>query len=161
MSEIVRVGMADYKICHAPQKIGTLGLGSCLGVVLYDDSTKICGLAHVMLPDSKKITRSKNRMKFVDTCLDDMYHALLEEAVNPGNLVAKMAGGAKMFTKNTDNEFLNIGAQNYVAAVRKLAEFRIPVKAEDVGETFSRTIEFDPETGMLMIKAGGIGKYLI
>ena len=66
-----------------------------------------------------------------------------------------------MFSKDSDNEFLNIGAQNYVAAVRKLAEFRIPVLAEDVGETFSRTIEFDPETGMLMIKAVGIGKYLI
>ena len=153
MSSIIRVGMADYKICHAPQKIGTLGLGSCLGVVLYDEKSKTCGLAHVMLPDSKKITHTVNRMKFVDTCLDDMYHALLGESVDPGNLVAKMAGGAKMFSKDSDNEFLNIGAQNYVAAVRKLAE--------DVGETFSRTIEFDPETGMLMIKAVGIGKYLI
>ena len=161
MSSIIRVGMADYKICHAPQKIGTLGLGSCLGVVLYDEKSKTCGLAHVKLPDSKKITHTVNRMKFVDTCLDDMYHALLGESVDPGNLVAKMAGGAKMFSKDSDNEFLNIGAQNYVAAVRKLAEFRIPVLAEDVGETFSRTIEFDPETGMLMIKAVGIGKYLI
>lgn len=153
--------MADYRICHAPQKIMTLGLGSCLGVVLYDGTSKTCGLAHVMLPDSKKISHNANRMKFVDTCLDDMYHELLREPLNPKNLVAKVAGGAKMFTKDLDNEFLNIGAQNYVAAVKKLAELRVPVIAEDVGDTFSRTIRFDPETGVLLVKAVGIDQYEI
>lgn len=161
MRDAIRVGMADYKICCAPEKVMTFGLGSCLGVVLYDATTKICGLAHVMLPDSKSITNNSNRMKFVDTCLSDMYDDLIDKFVNPKNLVAKVAGGAKMFSKDSTNEFLNIGAQNYVAAVRQLARLRIPIIAEDVGGTFSRTIKFDPETGMLLVKAVGINQYFI
>lgn len=161
MKDVIRVGMADYKICRPPQKILTLGLGSCLGVVLYDAAAKLCGLAHVMLPDSRSISNNANRMKFVDTCLTDMYHELLVETADPKNLVAKVAGGAKMFSQDSTNEFLNIGAQNYVAAVRQLAKFRIPIIAEDVGDTFSRRIKFDPETGMLLVKAVGIDQYVI
>ena len=51
MSEMIRVGMADYKLCAPPDKISTLGLGSCMGVVIYDTKTKLCGMAHIMLPD--------------------------------------------------------------------------------------------------------------
>ena len=45
MSEMIRVGMADYKLCAPPDKISTLGLGSCMGVVIYDTKTKLCGMA--------------------------------------------------------------------------------------------------------------------
>jgi chemotaxis protein CheD len=54
MGETLKVGMADMKLCRPPDKLTTLGLGSCVGVVLYDTSTKISGMVHVMLPDSTK-----------------------------------------------------------------------------------------------------------
>ncbi|MCH5264893.1 MAG: chemotaxis protein CheD [Lachnospiraceae bacterium] len=161
MSEVIRVGMADYKICRAPQKITTLGLGSCLGVVLYDKTTRICGMAHAMLPDSSKVLRNDNRCKFVDTCLEDMYEALLNKKVNPRNLTAKIAGGAKMFSHNSKNEFLNIGEQNVMAVRKQLKKWDIPIVAEDVGLTYGRTIIFDPETAELLIRAVGIGDSII
>lgn len=161
MSEIIRVGMADYKICRSPQKISTLGLGSCLGVVLYDKTTGICGMAHVMLPDSKKISQNSNRLKFVDTCLQDMYDELLQNKVNANRLVAKIAGGAKMFSYNSENEFLNIGGQNVKAVKEFLAKWNVPIVAEDVGETYGRTIVFDPSTGDLLIRAVGLGDSVI
>ncbi len=161
MSEIIRVGMADYKICHSPQKISTLGLGSCLGVVLYDKTIGICGMAHVMLPDSKKISQNSNRLKFVDTCLQDMYDELLRNNVNPKRLVAKIAGGAKMFSYTSENEFLNIGGQNVRAVKEFLAKYNVPIIAEDVGETYGRTIVFDPATGDLLIRAVGLGDSVI
>ena len=55
MGNMIKVGMADMNICHAPDAITTLGLGSCVGVVLHDPNTKIAGLVHIMLPDSTKI----------------------------------------------------------------------------------------------------------
>ena len=55
MSNMIKVGMADLNICESPDAITTIGLGSCVGIVLYDKKTKICGLAHIMLPDSKAI----------------------------------------------------------------------------------------------------------
>ena len=36
MSEVIKVGMADLNVCKAPDVITTLGLGSCIGLVLYD-----------------------------------------------------------------------------------------------------------------------------
>ncbi len=164
MSEVIRVGMADYKICDMSQKISTLGLGSCLGVVIYERPTGITGMAHVMLPDSKRISSENNRKKFVDTCLQDMYEDLLERDVRPDRLVAKIAGGAKMFSRKMSNEFLNIGAQNYLAVCKKLALFNIPVVAEDIGGACSRTIVFDPATEELSIRvvqSEGIQEYII
>jgi chemotaxis protein CheD len=158
---MVRVGMADYKLCRPPQKISTLGLGSCLGVVLYDKTTQICGMAHVMLPDSKKISQNNNRLKFVDTCLNDMYHELVRKHVNPQNLVAKIAGGAKMFSYRSSNDFLNIGEQNVAAAHELLKKWSIPILSEDVGDSYGRTIVFNPENGQLLVKSVGIGDSII
>ena len=55
MDEIIKVGMADMKMCEPPKGLTTLGLGSCVGVVLYDIKKKISGMIHVMLPDSINI----------------------------------------------------------------------------------------------------------
>ena len=41
MSEVIKVGMADLNVCKAPDVITTLGLGSCIGLVLYDPVTKV------------------------------------------------------------------------------------------------------------------------
>ncbi len=161
MKEVIRVGMADYQICRSPQVISTLGLGSCLGVVLYDETTQICGMAHVMLPDSSRIVKALDRKKFVDTCLQDMYDELLREKVKKEKLVAKIAGGAKMFSYKSNNEMLNIGDQNVKAVKDKLEEWKISILAEDTGLDYSRTITFDPETGLLTIRAVGIGEYVI
>ncbi len=161
MSKVVRVGMADYKLCRPPQKITTLGLGSCLGVVLYDNKTKICGMAHVMLPDSTQISKNSNRMKFMDTCLPDMYEEMLRAGAIPEEMFAKIAGGAEMFTARSNQDMLNIGHHNIIAAKEILAGWGIPVVSEDVGGCCGRTIEFDTVTGELSIKTVGFGDSVI
>ena len=60
MGVVIKVGMADLNICKCPDVITTLGLGSCVGIALYDPVTKLGGLAHVMLPDSKQIRQNSN-----------------------------------------------------------------------------------------------------
>lgn len=161
MRNIIRVGMADYKICSPPNQLSTLGLGSCMGVVICDPTTKLCGMAHVMLPDSSKITNNENRMKFADTCLEDMCRELEKKGANPRKFYAKIAGGAKMFAFVSDNQMLNVGGQNVVAVHEFLRKRKIPVQAEDVEKDYSRSIVFNPEDGMLHIKAVGIGESII
>lgn len=158
---MIRVGMADYKICNPPNQLTTLGLGSCMGVVICDRSTGLCGMAHVMLPDSTKITNNENRMKFADTCLDDMCQELVEKGANPTKFYAKIAGGAKMFSYLSDNEMLNIGSQNVKAVHAFLEQHKIPIEAEDVEKDYSRSIVFNPKNGLLYIKAVGIGESVI
>ena len=40
MGNMIKVGMADLKVCKCPDALTTLGLGSCVGVALYDPVTK-------------------------------------------------------------------------------------------------------------------------
>ena len=70
--EIIRVGMADLKAARNPCMITTLGLGSCIGIALYDPITKISGLAHIMLPESSLIKNNLNLAKFADTAIDKL-----------------------------------------------------------------------------------------
>ena len=62
MADIIKVGMADMKICKAPDGVTTIGLGSCVGIAVRDPVTKIGGLAHIMLPDSKEIKNNSNTL---------------------------------------------------------------------------------------------------
>lgn len=158
---MVRVGMADYKVCSSPEQISTLGLGSCVGVVICDSVSRLCGMAHVMLPDSSKIAHNNNRKKFADTCLTDMLQELLSKGAVPSNLYAKVAGGAKMFSFRTQNDMLNIGDQNVEAVHSFLQAHHISIKAEDVGGTCGRTIIFCPEDGSLRIVVVGQEEYVI
>lgn len=155
METIVKVRMADLAICHAPEKITTIGLGSCVGIVLYDSSTQICGMLHAMLPDSRRIRNNSNRAKFVDTGLVDMLKMLERAGVNRRMLMAKVAGGAKMFDFPIENEDTSIGRQNAAMARLMLNQLRIPLVAEDTGKDYGRTIVFNPVNNELEIKAVG------
>ncbi len=158
MSERIRVGMADMKLCSPPDVITTLGLGSCVGVVIYDVVTKMCGMIHVMLPDSTKISNHSNRAKFADTSIMDMIAELEKQGCRKKNMIAKIAGGARMFEFGSDKKhksILNIGEENIKAVREILQRENIPLKAQDVGLNFGRTIVFQPSNGELLVKAVG------
>ncbi len=155
MESIVQVRMADYAICIAPQKITTIGLGSCVGIVLYDTGNKQCGMLHAMLPDSTRIRNNTNRSKFVDTGLDDMLQQMLQKGAVKRRIIAKLAGGAKMFDFSENSDITSIGYQNVQAAKYKLNALGIELISEDTGENYGRTICFDPSINELEIKAIG------
>ena len=155
MSKQIKVGMADLNICSSPDSIITLGLGSCVGVILYDPVKKIAGMLHAMLPDSTAIRNNTNRPKFVDTGMDDLMERMLRAGAVKSRMVAKLAGGAQMFGFNSNNEMGRIGDKNVEASKAKLASFGIPLIAEDTGLNYGRTVEFFPDTGKYLIKAVG------
>ncbi len=155
MGEMIKVGMADLKVCKCPNNLTTLGLGSCIGVVLYDPVTKISGMLHCMLPDSTKISNNQNRAKFADSGLDDLLAEMKKLGADTGRLWAKMAGGAQMFAFSSNNDMLKVGERNAEAVKAKLNALRIPIKAQDTGLNYGRTIEFYSETGALLIKSVG------
>lgn len=155
MGKQIKVGMADLNICSSPDTITTLGLGSCVGIVLYDASIKVCGLAHIMLPDSTQIRNNENVAKFADTAIDVLIEKLVRAGANKSRFTAKIAGGAQMFAFSAGNELTRVGERNVDATKTKLKSLGIRILAEDVGLNYGRTIEFFPETGQLMIKAVG------
>lgn len=155
--EQVKVGMADYKTTKFPNTLITLGLGSCVGVTIYDRTTKISGLAHVMLPSSLEIKNNSNKAKFADTAIDEMLKDMIAMGVNKRNLIAKIAGGAQMFKFSSQSDILRVGDRNTEACKKKLKEIGIRIVSEDIGGNFGRTIELDSENGCLMIKTIGNG----
>lgn len=155
MSEIIKVGMADLKICKSPNALTTLGLGSCVGIAVRDPVTKIGGLAHIMLPDSTKIRNNSNIPKFADTGIVELVRQLVNAGASKGRLVSKIAGGAQMFAFQNKTDLVRVGENNVLASRAVLKELNIPVLAADTGLDYGRTVIFYPETGDFVIKTVG------
>ncbi|WP_206184299.1 chemotaxis protein CheD [Sporolactobacillus sp. Y61] len=155
--------MSEIRYVRKPEKMKTMGLGSCVGVVVYHQSSGIAGMAHIMLPDSAlSRVRPFSPGKYADTAVPELIHVLSDLHGLPLNgLKAKMAGGAEMFKSFSNAQAGSIGKRNVDAVHRQLNQFGIPVVAEDTGDSYGRTIEFDPESGTLMIQTILHGKLLI
>lgn len=156
MSEIIKVGMADLKVCNSPDGLTTLGLGSCVGIAIRDPITKIGGLAHIMLPDSTAIRGGQlNIPKFADTGITELVRQMEAMGAKRSRMVAKLAGGAMMFTFQNKTDLVRVGDRNVEASRKKLAELQIPVLVADTGANYGRTVIFYPETGDYVIRAVG------
>ena len=152
-SQVIKVGIAQMDVVKLPNTIRTSGLGSCVGVVLYDETQKIAGLVHIMLPDSSlSRTQSVNLAKYADTGIKALIDQLEAEGVKPFRLKAKIAGGAQMFKFTSDNDTMRIGPRNIEAVKNELKKHKIPLIAEDVGGNSGRTIEFNLTTCKLNIR---------
>lgn len=154
------VGMADIKITRAPDELTTLGLGSCVGITLYDADRKIGGMAHSMLPTYKGY-EGQNKAKFVDSAVIEMINMLVKEGASRTRLVAKIVGGAHMFGTTHNNDMLKIGERNIEAGLAILRQLNIPIKANDTGGTHGRTIVLNIATGNLKIRTVGKGERVI
>jgi chemotaxis protein CheD len=149
------VGMADLKAAKAPSVLTTLGLGSCVGIALYDPMAKVAGLAHIMLPDSKAIANNSNHAKFADTALVKLLAQMERLGARRINMRAKIAGGAQMFAFNATSENLRVGDRNVEATKKVLKEAGIRLVAEETGANFGRTVELYADDGTFLIKAIG------
>ncbi len=154
MSNIV-VGMADLNICRAPDALTTIGLGSCVGIAIRDPVTKVGGLLHAMLPDSKVIKDNRTVEKFVDTGLEELVHRMIRSGASKSRMEAKLAGGARMFAFQRNSDLVKVGERNVAAAKKKLQEMNIRLLAEDTGKDYGRTVIWYPENGRYVIRAVG------
>jgi chemotaxis protein CheD len=151
---LVKVGMADMQVMRGSGILKTLGLGSCVGLTMYDPWVKVAGMAHIMLPSSD-ISRETTvkAAKYADLAVPEMLAQLVKLGADPTRIEAKLAGGAQMFALNTKNDMMRIGPRNVEATREMLKKLSIPLVAEDTGGNYGRTIELDTETGILLVKS--------
>ncbi|WP_066173080.1 chemotaxis protein CheD [Bacillus marinisedimentorum] len=150
---VVKVGIADLNTVRPPDVIRTSGLGSCVGVILFDKISGLAGLAHIMLPDSALAKNGQfNEAKYADTSIDKLLSTLMGQGAGKHRLKAKIAGGAQMFQFAGGQDMMRIGQRNVEAVKKRLGYHRIPITAEDTGGHSGRTIEFDPQTGVLTVR---------
>lgn len=160
--KVVNVGVAEYFVTHNPHVLASFGLGSCVGVALYDEKKKIGGLAHIMLPDSKAISRPGKPGRYADTAIRAMVKEMERLGSRRKDIKAKMAGGACMFTipgatnpRNVPGPAIGmqIGERNIEAAKKTLQELKIPLVAEDTGGNYGRTLRFNVSDGRVVISS--------
>lgn len=152
MAELIKVGMADYKVGREPASLISYGLGSCVGIALFDPVTKIGGLAHIMLPDSTQARSTENPAKFADTCLPLMLDDLVKMGALRSRLQAKIAGGAQMFTFANATDIMRVGERNSETVRLVLKKLDLRLIAEDCGGNYGRTVELKLNSGVFRVK---------
>lgn len=153
----IKVGIADLNMAFSPDKLITVGLGSCVGIAIYDKSAGIGGLAHIMLPDSSQFNKITNQIKFADLAIPILVADMIKKGAKLRNMNAKIAGGASMFNFSDKSIIMDIGSRNGIAVKNALKILTIPIVAEDIGGNKGRTLIFDTGNGILSIRTVGMG----
>ncbi len=137
-------------------------VGSCIACCIYDDQSKIAGMAHIMLP-TKKTNNNTNidtKAKYADTAIKNLVDLLVKNGANINNLKAKIVGGARIFAHESDMDMFNIGERNAEKVREILKEYRIMIVAEDIGGRTGRNVVLDPSTLTIKVKGNGYEKIL-
>jgi len=148
--ERLKVGIAEYQVTTEPAVLTTSGLGSCIGIALYDEPTGAAGLVHVMLPTAEDVSGG-NEAKFADTGVAALVEALEDAGASTRTMEAKIAGGSDMldFSENGSS----IGSRNLEQVRTTLEEYGIPIIGEDVGGDHGRSLRLESDTGDLVVKS--------
>ena len=148
LTDRVKISIADYAVA-TEGLLTTSGLGSCLGVVIFDPNTGVSGLVHPMLP-SQDEGGSRPPERFVDSGIDLLVDELLAAGADKSALRAKLTGGAAVVDFGTDGE--SIGDRNIATARETLSSLGIEIVGGEVGGDCGRTVHVDAETGTVTVK---------
>lgn len=149
----VRVRVADAAVDRGDVTISTIGLGSCVAIILHDADRRVGGLAHILLPSESLSQDRSNRAKFPATAVPLLLEGMRALGANRGRIVAKLAGGASMFATLLPTSGLQMGERNLIATRAALAQASIPVVAEDVGGDHGRNVFFRVASGEVEVRS--------
>jgi chemotaxis protein CheD len=155
---LVEVQMGKAEVAVAPQRLITRGLGSCLGITLWDPVKKIGGMVHPMLPDFERAKTKTNPSRFVNSGISSLIAELEKRGCRKERLEVKMFGGAHMFSFINTDSVLNVGQKNLEMAHQVFRELGMKILGEDVCGTFGRTVELNCDTGKVLIKTVSWGE---
>lgn len=147
-------GIGEYKI-GKNVLLKVMGLGSCIGVILSDVSTGICGIAHVLLPGAS----DRGETKYAETAIEKMVEDMVKMGARRSRITAKFAGGAQVF-KHMSLDILKIGDRNAISVEETLIKKNIPILAKDVGGEVGRNVIFNPADGSMIVKYTAKGEVL-
>jgi chemotaxis protein CheD len=148
----IRVKVADYAVAKGDAVLATIGLGSCVAILLHDAQAQVGGLAHILLPNEAMSRDKANRAKFATTAVP----LLVEEMAKLGGrgpLAATIVGGASMFSQLLSGSAINMGERNVEATRRALEGARLAVRAHDTGGDHGRSVFLNVASGRVLVKS--------
>lgn len=161
--DTIKVKIADLAVLKESGMIITVGLGSCVGIGLYDENCKVGGLAHILLSDSRQFQNKNsalNLAKFADTAIPALVEGMEKLGAKRSRFRAKIAGGSQLFKFNKDGT-ASVGEKNVTAVRKTLKDLNIPIIGEDVGGNHGRTMRLFVEDGKVTIATVGKGEIIL
>lgn len=155
------VKVADWAAERGDGVLVTLGLGSCVAIMLYDPEACAAAMAHVLLPSQSLARDTTNHARFPDTAVPLLVERLKRLGADPRRLVAKLAGGASMFSQLVTPGTIQMGERNVLASRNALRAASIPIVRESVGGERGRSIRFHVRDGRVEIRSVGEAMHVI
>jgi len=151
----VTVRIGELRVLKGRGVLAAIGLGSCVGVALYDPVSRVAGLAHIFLPSSQNGRLVAGApARYADTGVPALVDAMVAAGARRERLQAKLVGGAQLFLRG-DHATLEVGRRNVEAVRAALCALGIRVVAQDVGGSRGRTMRLFAETGRVVVTTLG------
>ena len=148
------VTMGETRVSSDENTVLTcLGLGSCIGLTIYDSVAGVGGLAHIVLPSSIG-SNPGGPGKYADTAVPGLIEEMLRLGAHRGTMVARMVGGAQMSKSKGLSDVFKTGQRNAEATVDALKEARMRLQAKDIGGHNGRSMTLFVSTGKLTVSVG-------
>jgi chemotaxis protein CheD len=151
-ADAIRVKVADYAVA-AGGTLATIGLGSCVAIVLHDPVARVGGLAHVLLPSPDMSRDRSNPAKFPVTAVPLLLEQMCRLGASAERVRARIIGGASMFGNLVPPGGINIGERNIAAVRSALASVNVPIDAEDTGSDYGRSVFFSVDSGRVEVRS--------
>lgn len=156
---IVRV--ADLRAGSGSDVLVTIGLGSCVAILLYDATVRVGGLAHVLLPSPALSRKDGNAAKFPQTAVPRLVELMCEKGASIRRMSARLVGGASMFTGLGAPGTIQMGERNIVASRQALHHQGIAIVGEATGGDFGRTVRLSVSDGRVEISSVAHGVQIL
>ena len=152
---ISSVGLGEMCVSRDPNDVLiAFGLGSCLGIGIYDPVAKLGGMIHVVLPEQKS-GNDTNLAKFVDTGIPLLLGKVISVGGIQSRLIVRMGGGANMLTSPGLSGIFDIGTRNINKAHQVFKELNIKLLKEEVGGQVGRTVRLYIADGRMTVRMMG------
>jgi len=157
MSHVLSVGLGEAIVSRDPQVVlAAYGLGSCLGVAMYDPIARVAGLLHAVLPTSQNGHQGEgSAFKYVDSGIHTLLAAMEEAGAQRSHIIVKLAGGANMLVATSLSHVFEIGTRNVQSAYQVLENLHLRVAAAEVGGNVGRTVRLYVSNGRLTVRKIG------
>jgi chemotaxis protein CheD len=152
IKDYVKLGGIVYTT--TPRKFNLLGIGTCLGIYLYDLKKYHYTMAHSILPTfNQREDRVNAKMpgKFTDIAIMKMIKFLVKKDSVKSDIKCKIVGGSQIY-----NDSFNVGEKNIITARKILKVENIPLVKEDTGGKLSRSILSYNVNGTMEVRKQGI-----
>jgi chemotaxis protein CheD len=149
------VHMGCMHVDRAPHRLAAV-LGSCVGLALFDPSTRIGGLAHVVLP--RNPGSGNSAAKYADTAVAALLESLLRTGAHRDRVCAKITGGANSLFMSCGDGLGRVAEANVAETRSALARSSVPLLAEDVGGRAGRRVVIDLRDFRVEVSLLGAGE---